>query len=207
MLSGDFLNTCTCKRECNVHMCIYAYITQGAPFDASRLVLHIFHLHVHRPLGQPYIYPQLPWFCTGMVGSAGDGDSQLAILRVARVLFEAAPSDAAEATPEWTRKLIAAQASVHERIGVIGNKSVNARAEKILHACLVSRPHLLGEYLQVLTAEDKSGDSLVALSAVSSFAVSLPSYEGKLGSLVFRDLRLENHAIGDGGYLWLMGGI
>jgi len=113
------------------------------------------------------------------VGSAGDGDSQLAILRVARVLFEAAPSDAAEAVPEWIRKLIAAQASIHERMGVIGDEGVISRAEKILHACLMSRPPFLNTYLEVLTAEEKSADSLMALSAVASFAVSLPSYEGK----------------------------
>lgn len=114
-----------------------------------------------------------------MVGSAGDGDSQLAILRVARVLFEAAPSDAAEPVPEWIRKLIAAQASIHERMGVIGDEDGISRAEKILHACLLSRPHALDAYLEVLTAEDRSADSLMALSAVASYAVSLPSYEGK----------------------------
>jgi len=81
--------------------------------------------------------------------------------------------------PEWIRKLIAAQASIHEIIGVVGEEGVIARAEKILHACLVSRPHLLDAYLEVLTAEDRSADSLMALSAVASFAVGLPSYEGK----------------------------
>lgn len=117
-----------------------------------------------------------------MAGSAGDGDSQLAVLRVARVLIEAAaPADAAvEGVPEWVRKLIAAQASVHEKMGVIGDEGLISRAERILQACLKSRPYVLDVYLDVLTADDRSSDSLMALSAASSFAVGLPSYEGKL---------------------------
>lgn len=116
-----------------------------------------------------------------MVGSAGDGDSQLAILRVARVLIEAAaPADAEQGVPEWFRKLIAAQASVHDKMGRVGDQGLISQAEKILQACFKSRPYALDVYLDVLTAEDRSSDSLMALSAASSFAVGLPSYEGKL---------------------------
>lgn len=117
-----------------------------------------------------------------MVGSAGDGDSQLAILRVARVLIEgAAPADAEAGVPEWARKLIAAQASVHEKMGRMGDEGLISRAERILQACLTSRRYLLDVYLDVLTAEDRSSESLMALSAASSFAIGLSSYEGKLG--------------------------
>lgn len=116
-----------------------------------------------------------------MVGSAGDGDSQLAILRVARVLIEAAaPADDEEGVPEWVRKLIAAQASVHEKMGGMGDEDLISRAERILQACLKSRRYLLDVYLDVLTAEERSSESLMALSAACSFAVGLPSYDGKL---------------------------
>lgn len=116
-----------------------------------------------------------------MVGSAGDADSQLAILRVVRVLMEAAaPADAQEGVPEWARKLIVAQASVHEKMGGIGDEDLISRAERILKACVKSRPYLLDVYLDVLAAEDRSSESLMALSAASSVAVGLRSYEGEL---------------------------
>ena len=116
-----------------------------------------------------------------MVGSAGDGDSQLTLLRVARVLIEAAaPVDAEAEVPEWVRKLIAAQASVHEKIGRMDDEGLISRAERMLQACLKSRGYLLDTYLDVLTAEDRSSKSLMALAAASSFAIRLPSYEGKL---------------------------
>lgn len=117
----------------------------------------------------------------GMVGSAGDGGSQLAILRVARVLIEtAAPADAEKGIPEWVRKLIATQASVHDKVGGRGDKGLISSAERVLQACLKARPYLFDVYLDFLTAEDRSSESLMALSAVSLFAVGQPSYEGKL---------------------------
>ncbi|CAN0466401.1 unnamed protein product, partial [Ectocarpus sp. 12 AP-2014] len=117
----------------------------------------------------------------GAAPSASDGNSQLAILRVACVLVEAAaPADAGEGVPEWVRKLIAAQAYVHERVGAIGDEDNSAKAEGLLHRCLKMRPGLLDVYLEELTAEDKSSDSLMVLSAIASFAVDLPAYEGSI---------------------------
>ena len=116
-----------------------------------------------------------------MVGSAGDGDSQLAILRVARVLVEtAAPANAGDGVPEWVKKLIAAQASVHEKMGAMGDERLTAHAERVLRACFKSRRYFLDVYLDVLTSEDRSSESLMALSAACSFAVGLTSCEGKL---------------------------
>lgn len=91
----------------------------------------------------------------------------------------AAPAGAEEGVPEWVRKLIAAQASVHERVGATGDEGNIAKAEGLLHRCLKMRPGLLDMYLEVLTAEDRSNDSLMALSAITSVAVALPVYEGE----------------------------
>lgn len=134
--------------------------------------------------GVPF-FPALVLAGVGMVGSAADGNSQLAILRVARVLIEnAAPADTeVGAVPEWVRKLIIAQACVHDRMGGIGDEGLISQAERILQACLKSRPYVLDVYLDVLTAEDRSSESLMALSAASFFAVGLPSYEGKLSNV------------------------
>lgn len=109
-------------------------------------------------------------------------------LRVARILVEAAaPTDAGEIVPEWVRKLILAQASAHDRVGRIEDDGVTlSRATRMLHACLKSRPHLLDLYLEVLTVEGRSSDSLLALSAVYSFAAGLPSHKGK-----FRRIRMN----------------
>lgn len=116
-----------------------------------------------------------------MAPSATDSVSQLAVLRVARTVLRAAPSTTAdEEVPEWLRNVIATQAYVHERIGAGGNGGVLSTASKILTGCLKSQPYLLGVYLDTLTAEDKSGESLVALSAITAFAVGLPQYEGEI---------------------------
>ncbi|CAM9323776.1 unnamed protein product [Ectocarpus sp. 6 AP-2014] len=129
----------------------------------------------------PTFTPMCVASLAGAAPSASDGNSQLAILRVACVLVEAAaPADAGEGVPEWIRKLIAAQASVHERVGAIGDEDNSAKAEGLLHKCLKMRPGLLDVYLEVLTAEDRSSDSLMALSAIASFAVGLPAYEGSI---------------------------
>lgn len=129
-----------------------------------------------------FIFPHSPACLGAGMVAAADGDSLLVTLRVARVLVEAAaPTDAGEAVPEWVRKLIVAQACAHDRLGAIGDDGVAlSRAARMLHACLKSRPHLLAVYLEVLTAEGRSSDSLLALSAVYSFAVGLPLHEGKL---------------------------
>lgn len=116
----------------------------------------------------------------GMVPLAADGKAQLAILRVARVLIEtAAPTQAQAEVPEWVRRLICAQALVHERIGASGDARIHSRAARILEGCLRSRPHLIDVYLDVLTADDRSGGNLVALSAVTSFALSRPLHKGE----------------------------
>lgn len=117
----------------------------------------------------------------GMVPFATDGKAQLAILRVTRVLVEtAAPTQAQAEVPEWVRRLISFQARVHERIGASGDARFRSRAARSLEGCLRSRPHLLEVYLDVLTADDRSGDCLVALSAVTSFALSRPLHKGEL---------------------------
>lgn len=121
-----------------------------------------------------------------MVASANDVESQLAILRVARVLVEAAaPTKAEDGMPEWVHRLIVVQASVHERMGVMSQELDLARAEKILHICLKARPLLLDTYVEVLTAEDRSSESVLALSAITSFAAGLPEYSGKTLSMAF----------------------
>lgn len=120
--------------------------------------------------------------CAGIVASAADAASLLVTLRVARILVEAAaPTDTGEVVPEWVRKLIVAQASAFDRVVGIGDDGGTlARATRMLHACLKSRPHLLAVYLEVLTAEGRSRDSLLALSAVYSFAAGLPLHKGRL---------------------------
>lgn len=117
----------------------------------------------------------------GMVPSAADGKAQLAILRVARVLVEtAAPMQAQADVPEWVRRLISVQALVHEKIGASGDARSQSRAARILEGCLRSRLHLAEVYLDVLTADDRRSDAnLVALSAVTSFALSRPLHKGE----------------------------
>lgn len=115
-----------------------------------------------------------------MVTLAADGEAQLAILRVARVLLDAAaPADPCEEVPEWVRKLIATQGCVHEKIGAIDDRRILSTAARILEGGLKCHPHLLELYLDVLTAEERSSDSIVALSAVTTFALSLPQYKGE----------------------------
>lgn len=121
----------------------------------------------------------------GLVPSATDVESQLAILRIARVLLAGAPSEAEDGVPEWVQRLIVVQASVHERMGVTGNARDLSRAEGILHTCIKARPLLLDTYVEVLTAEDRSSESLLALSAITSFAAGLPGYDGKLFGWAF----------------------
>ncbi|CAN0109074.1 unnamed protein product, partial [Scytosiphon promiscuus] len=117
----------------------------------------------------------------GMVPSATDVETQLAILRVARALVEAGvPSRAEDGVPEWVQRLIVVQASVHERIGLGGNRLDLSRAEKILHICLKARPLLLDTYLEVLTTENRSGESLLALSAITSFAARHQGYNDSI---------------------------
>lgn len=115
----------------------------------------------------------------GIVASATDRQALFAILRIARLLLEAAePAAAGEALPDWVRKLIVAQACVCERLGVIGDERLLSRGVRILETVLKSKPHLMEVYLDVLTDEERSGESLVALSAVTAFALALPQYEG-----------------------------
>lgn len=117
-----------------------------------------------------------------MATSAADGEAQLAILRVARALLEvAAPADTETDQPEWIRKLVVAQACIQERIGMVGDGSLLLKASNILQGGLRSHPILLEVYLDTLTAEESSNKSLVALSAVTSFALHLPQYNGECG--------------------------
>lgn len=134
-----------------------------------------------------------------MVTAAADGKAQLAILRTARVLVDAAaPASAEEEVPEWLRTLIAAQARLHERMGASGDARALSRAAGVLEGCLKFRPHLLGVYLDVLAAEDRSCDSLVALSAVTAFALALPSRDGEsLPFSILPDLNLLIHVVHD----------
>lgn len=116
----------------------------------------------------------------GMVASAANGKFQLAILGISRVLMKTAtPAETEKEVPEWLRKLVMAQASVMERVGAAGDERTLSRATKILEGGLKSHAYLLDVYLDVLTTEENSGNSLVALSAVAAFALALPQYNGK----------------------------
>lgn len=116
-----------------------------------------------------------------MVTSAADGAGQLAILRVGQVLIKAAvPTDMSDPVPDWVRKVILLQACVLERIGSRYEESLLHKASKIFRGGLRARPQLLATYLNLLAVEERSSDSLVALSAVVGFSRDLPLYDGKI---------------------------
>lgn len=125
----------------------------------------------------------------GMAAATADSTGQLSIVRIAQVLIETAvPTDVSENMPDWIGKLVVVQACVLEKMGSGGKEAALSKAAKIVQGGLRSRARLLGVYLDVLTAEDSSGDSLVALGAVAVYCRALPSYDG--GSMECRSYRV-----------------
>lgn len=115
-----------------------------------------------------------------MASSAGDSAGQLAILHVGRVLVEAAvPTGEVGNISEWIEKLVVVQACVLETVAARGQESVVLKAVRIVKGGLKSRPQVLPVYLDVLAAENKSGDCLVALSAVAVYSRALPLFDGE----------------------------
>lgn len=124
--------------------------------------------------------------------ATADITEQLSIVRIAQVLIEAAvPIDVSEIMPDWIGKLVVVQAGVLEKISFGGKEAALSKAAKIVQGGLKSRSQLLGVYLDVLAAEDRSGDSLVALGAIAVYCRALPSYDGgsmKCGSYCVCDM-------------------
>lgn len=105
----------------------------------------------------------------------------MAIVRITLLLILAVvPTDVSASMPDWIGKLIVLQACVLERMALWEKEAALSKAAKIIQGGLRSRPHLLEVYLDVLAAEDKSGDNLIALGVVTDYCRALPSYsDGK----------------------------
>ncbi|CAM9338279.1 unnamed protein product [Discosporangium mesarthrocarpum] len=119
----------------------------------------------------------------GMAEASTDGSGQIAILRIAQVIIKSTVrSIDLETVPEWLSRLIVLQALVHEKLGAKGDRKLLVDAAHLLRGGLLFHEPLLEVYLNILTRDDKCGESSVALSVVTSFCISRTDYKGAIKS-------------------------